>query len=80
MKEHCGIGRSWAYELLAIGGGTKTEEESRAKNAEANSRCREKVHHEMDSTMTLKLCLKEYGPLTDEELRERLQMNGSTEP
>ena len=40
-KEHCGIGRSWAYELLAIGGGTKTEEGSRAKNAEANRRYRE---------------------------------------
>jgi hypothetical protein len=40
--EHCGWGRSRAYEILAIADGRKTAEETRAKNAEANRRLRAK--------------------------------------
>jgi hypothetical protein len=41
VREHCGIGRSRAYEYVSIAEGKKTAEESRAKNAEANRRYRE---------------------------------------
>jgi hypothetical protein len=53
-EKYCpNLSRSRIYELLAIGSGKKTVEESRTKNAEANKKYRAKkksepVHHVMD--------------------------------
>jgi hypothetical protein len=42
VKAKCGLGKSRAYELIAIADGRKTVEESRAKNASANKRLRDR--------------------------------------
>ena len=77
VREHCGIGRSRAYEYISIAEGKKTEDDVRASNCDRQRKFDEprkaSVTNRQDEGDDLRKslyeCMREYGPLTDQEMR-----------